>query len=334
MEMEPKKANEIGAEKKSETPKQKKFLRLVWEHKAATTIFVIVILLISLIICMASIWVVPAGYKGVITSAPDQNQIGTVLDEGWHLNPYYLMCHIENIRYNTQSVEFSVTVSDPDVMSNLGPVNVRSKDNLELDVDFSITFHLPADMVSHIRVTYGDYQHSILQQVARSIPRDVASFYNGLDLAGPMRSEFEGQVTDNITSTLEEYDIIVEMVNIRAINLPDDVDQAVQEKKIAEQQLIAANYTAQKYIVLAQGQANAAVINATGFAQATIIKANGSAQAIDLIMGIIRTYDTNATIDAYLTQQFITALNDPNSNIQYVILYDGNGVPVIIDLTP
>ena len=309
-----------------------KMWNAIMEHKAALSILIVIVLVINLFVMIGSLVSVSAGDKGVITSAPDASQIGRVLDEGWHIDPYFLMCHIEQVRYNTQTVEFSVVVSG-ETLSNLGPVNVRTADNLEVEVDFSLTYNLPHDKVGYIRITYGDYQHTILQQVCRSVPRDIASMFQGLDLAGPMRPVFEQMIATNITERLEHYNINVEMVNLRSINLPDDVDAAVQRKKVAEQDLITANYTALRMMVLAQGQANAAVINATGFAQATIIKANGTAQAIDVIMAIMTVYDSNASVDSYLTQQFITALNDPNSNIQYVVLYNGNGAPFIIDLS-
>jgi regulator of protease activity HflC (stomatin/prohibitin superfamily) len=210
-------------------------------------------------------------------------------------------------------------------------VNVRSQDNLELTVDFSITFHLPPDEVSHLRIQYGDFMHTLIDQVARSTPRDAASYYMGLDMAGPLRPYYEEQVKANITQRLAEYNIVVEMVNVRGIQLPEDVDNAVQQKKVAEQEFIAATYQKNRIITLAEGQAQAVVINATAQANAIWIMANGSAEAVRTIMAQLQLSDPTANATTYLTWLYLQALIDPDSNIAYIIVTDGTGVPIILN---
>ncbi len=296
-------------------------------------LIVVAIMIIALVVvAVASFVNVPAGYKGVVVAAPRNSFIGHTFQEGWHFNPYLILCDVEVIRYNTQTIEFSVTVAG-DTLSNYGPVNVRSMDNLELTVDFSITFHIPAEQVSHLRVQYGDFTHTIIDQVARSTPRDVASHYAGLDMAGPLRPLFESQTTTNITQRLGAYNIVVEMVNLRGITLPTDVDAAVQQKKVAEQQFIAAQYQKNRTIILAEGQAQAVVINATAQAQSIWIKANGSAEAVRTIMAQLQLSDPNANVTSYLTWLYLQALIDPNSNIAWIIVTDGTGTPIIINPT-
>ena len=115
--------------------------------------------------------------------------------------------------------------------------------------------------------------------------------------------------------------------------LPDEVDIAVQQKKIAEQQYIAAEYQKNRTIVLAEGEAQAVVINATAQANSIWIRANGSAEAIQTIMSQMMLSDPNANVTSYLTWLYLQALVDPNSNIQYIIVTDGTGVPIILNPT-
>lgn len=294
-------------------------------------IFTIIALIVVAVITAVSYVNVPAGYKGVITSAPYAKDIGSQLDEGWHFNPYYALCKIELIRYNSQTEEFVGQDTSDD---NAGSIAVRTADNLELFVDFSITYHLPADKVGKIRVQYGDYKNTILLQVARSAPRDIASSYLALDIAGNNRSLLEHDMRLNITNRLASYNIIVDTFSLRDIRLPDSVDAAIQAKKAAEQDLITADYKRQTVIVQAEGNKSARIINAEGEQQATIIKANGSAEAIRIVAEKLRQLDPNSTnmTNAYLTYLYIQALTDPNSNIQYIIIDSGQGgVPIIID---
>jgi len=300
------------------------------KHFWGVVVIVGIMLVSLLLVTLASFVSVPVGYKGVVVSAPDSNYIGHTFDQGWHFNPYLIFCSVDMIRFNTQTIEYSVVVAGDEV-SNYGPVNVRSMDNLELDVSFAITYHIDADKVSHLRVQYGDVTQTIIMQVARSTPRDVASHYMGLDMAGPMRPFYEKQVSANITERLGLYDITVEMVNLRSIQLPEDVDLAVQQKKVSEQEFIAAQYQKNRTITLAEGQARAVVINATAQANAIWIRANGSAEAVRTIMDQLLLSDPNANATTYLTWLYLQALTDPNSNIQYIIVTDGTGTPIILN---
>jgi regulator of protease activity HflC (stomatin/prohibitin superfamily) len=292
-----------------------------------------IIVAVLAVLTLVSFVSVPAGYKAVITAAPDASQIGMTLGEGWHFNPYYALCTIEQIRYNSQTEEFvGQDLSD----DNAGSIAVRSMDNLEIYVDFAVTYHIPAEKVGEIRVQYGDYKQTVLLQVCRSVPRDTMAQFNALDIIGGQRSVVEQSMRENITTKLNNFGLTVDNFALRDIRPPDSVSHAIEDKKVAEQYLITAGYQAQSRIILAQGNLTATIINANASAQAQVIKANGSAQAIDLIMQMFRQQDpsaTNVTLN-YLTWLYIQALSDPNSNIAYIIVPQGNGTPVLFQFPP
>jgi regulator of protease activity HflC (stomatin/prohibitin superfamily) len=293
----------------------------------------IILLAVVLAMFFASFINVPAGHVAVVTSAPSKNDIGTVYGEGWHFKLGFMFMDIEIMRYNTQTVEFSViTEETTGRMSNYGPVNVRSSDNLEVYLDFSITYEMNKEDMGKIRLKYGDYKTTVLEQVARSVPRDVCSEYMALTMAGPMRMQVEEQIGNTVRAQLESHFIHMVMFSLREIQLPDEVDAAVQAKKVAEQDLITSGYIAEQQIVLATGAASALIIAAEAEANATVLNAIGDAEAINLIYEMLLANDPDATVDAYLTYLFIQALTDPTTNIEYVILYDGEGTPFIIDV--
>jgi len=290
-----------------------------------------VVVAVVIILTLASLVSVPAGYKGVITSAPDGNHIGDTLDEGWHFNPYYLLCHIELVRYNAQTENFVGSDLSDD---NIGSIGVRSSDGLEVYMDFSITYHIPAEKVSSVRIQNGDYKTTILVPAAKSTPRDEASKFTALDMIGAHRGEIEAVIRTNITLKLAANNIIVDQFSLRDIRPPDSVSKAIEDKKVAEQNLITAGYEADRQIRLAEGNMTAMIINANGSAQAKVINANGSAQAIKAIMDRFKSSDpnsTNATAE-YLAWAYIQALSDPNSRVQYVILPSGNGTPILLNI--
>ncbi|MEM0449082.1 MAG: hypothetical protein QW520_04605 [Methanomassiliicoccales archaeon] len=138
-----------------------KYLSWIRENKVARALFIAIILVFLLIFFAAWFASVPLGYKAVVTSAPDAKYIGITLDERWHINPYFLLCSIELIRYNSQSVEF---IGQDLADDNYGSIVVRSNDNLEVFMVLSVIYHIPADKASSVRLKYGDHKHTILEQ--------------------------------------------------------------------------------------------------------------------------------------------------------------------------
>jgi regulator of protease activity HflC (stomatin/prohibitin superfamily) len=297
-----------------------------WDEEKGTwrwgwIIFIIFIIVIVVAFIIASFVVVPAGHKGVVVTSPfgpDKAEIG----EGWNFNPVYALSDIEIIRYNTQTRDMT--------SANGATLTVRSIDNLDIRLDCSLVFKLPSDKVADIRIDRGNY-YDLVERYMRTTPRNVASNYTGEFIGGEGRVAMEKEVLNLITADLDEYDIIVEDFLIRSVDLPLTVDQAIEEKQAAEQKVVTAEYNRQAAVINADAQRQVLIIEAEGTKNATIIKANGSAEAVRIVIGQFLASDPNLTnaTEAYLTQLYLNALNDPESNIEYIIITDG-GVPVII----
>ncbi|MEM3341733.1 MAG: prohibitin family protein [Thermoplasmata archaeon] len=287
---------------------------------------VAVIGIIAIVILSSSWEIVEAGYKGVIISSPSGPSTEEI-NEGWNFNPYYLMCKIEQIRYNTQVLDMSY--------STLGTVTVRSRDNLNIEMDLSVVYSLEPDKVAEIRINYGNIQ-DVIARYARSVPRDVASMYNATYMGGEGRAEVGQAITEKLTANLSLYYVKVEDVLIRSIDLPDEVDRAIEEKKKAEQNIItqqynlmAQEYVANQTIVNAKARADALIINATAQAHALEIEANARANATRIIMASLNSTPENQTAD-YLRYMYIQALTDPNSRVQFVVIPSNSSVPILI----
>lgn len=283
-------------------------------------ILVISILLITaLVFLLVSFREVPVGYKGVVVgspSGPSTEELG----EGWHFVP---LTNVEFIRYNTQ-------VRDMTSSQNSG-LTVRSSDNLNIEMDVALVFHLPGDRVADIRFQLGDHME-VVDRYLRNVPRNIASNYTGEFLGGNGRVSVEQAIRVQLTAELAPYGIVVEDFLIRSVDLPASVDQAIEAKQAAEQAVLRAEFERQAIVIKALGESERLSIEAQGFANATVIRANGTAEAIRLVIDQLRISDpqlVNAT-EAYLTMLYIQALSDPNSNISFIIV-PADGAPVIID---
>jgi regulator of protease activity HflC (stomatin/prohibitin superfamily) len=272
---------------------------------------------------MGSLVSVSAGNIAVITNSPNSELIGSTLNEGWHFDPIYALSNVEIIRYNTQTEEFVGDDYAPD--DDFGSIQVLSKDNLAIVLDFSITYNLPVDNVSHIRMTYGaDFEDTIIKQVARSVPRDVCANYNATEIIGDSRTVVEQTIKQRVTSGIEGFGVDVVEVKLRDIRPPTSLMNAIEEKKVAEQAVITAEYNKQRITIEAEAEMTKILIEADANAQAMIMKANGSAQSIKMVMDMMQGENQNETVMNYLTWLYIQALMDPNSNVEYVITDSGN----------
>lgn len=289
-------------------------------------VVLIVILLVSTAMSLVS---VSAGNVAVVTNSPDSELIGTTMSEGWHFNPIYALSNVEIIRYNTQTAEF---VGD-DYMADddTGSIQVLSKDNLAIVLDFSITYSLPRDNVSDIRMTYGhDFADTIIKQAARSVPRDVCANYNATEIIGEDRGIVEKTIKTKVTAEIESFGVDVVDVRLRDIRPPTSLMDAIEEKKVAEQAVITAEYNKQRITIEAEAEMTKILIEANASAQARILNANGSAQAISMVMEMLSGENQNETVMNYLLWLYIQALMDPNSNVQFVIVPSDGSTPILI----
>ncbi len=290
----------------------------------ASLIFLVAIAITTI----GSLVSVSAGNVAVITNSPDSDLIGSTLGEGWHFNPVYALSNIEIIRYNTQTAEF--VGNDYSADDDTGSIQVLSKDNLAIVLDFSITYNIPRDNVSHIRLTYGaDFSDTIIKQVARSVPRDVCANYNATDIIGDDRSLVEQTIKTRVTQGIEQYGVDVIEVKLREIRPPSTLMNAIEEKKVAEQAVITAEYNKQRIVIEAEAEKTRVLIEANATAQAMILRATGNAEAIQMVMEMLQGTNQNETVMNYLTWLYIQALMDPNSNVSFVIVPSDGSTPIL-----
>lgn len=213
-----------------------------------TTIAVLAILLGSFV-------TVDTGERGVIVNSPDGEAIGTVIGEGWSFDTMYLMSNIDYIRINSQTIEY---VGSDDADDTVGGITVLTSDNLTVDMDLAVTFHIPADYVGHMRMTYGpDWKLTVLHQEVRSVPRLVCAQYTALEIVGEDREYVEQAIKARLTESIETKGIIVDNVIIRELRIPNVLTEAVEQKLAAQQMLEKAQIDLQRIQVEAQASAEA-----------------------------------------------------------------------------
>jgi regulator of protease activity HflC (stomatin/prohibitin superfamily) len=276
-----------------------------------------IVAIIVVILLASSLISVPAGSKAVVTSGFG---IGTIYNEGWNWkNP---LQGVENVRYNTQRVEF---IGFDTASDNQGNLIVNSKDNIAITIDFQVVFHLDPARVSEIRVQNENFEETVVIPICRSVPRDVCAEFDAITIRGEGREQVSESIRYNITTRLAEKGIVLEEFALQEISLPTEYESAITAKKVAEQNVITQQYNleAQQYV------ANQVIVNALAEANVTTIDASAKAIAINTIMNQFHITNQTEASNIYLRWLYIRALTDPNGNVNYIFTNESTVAPII-----
>ena len=132
-------------------------------------------------------------------------------------------------------------------------------------------------------------------------------------------------LTDAITlasnTEISQYGIVIELAEIKALDLPEANKAAVYERMISERENIAAGYTAQgaadAQLIINDTDREVAVIVADAEAQAAILRAEGEAQYMEILSD---AYDDPDKADFYEFIRGLDALEALANNNSTIIL--------------
>ena len=226
---------------------------------AASCWFILALLIIAFIFLFRSISCVPAGHVGVL-SVFGNVDTDKHLVEGFNIkNP---LASVAKMSIRTQ--EMSMTGADG--------ITALANDGLNITVDVTVRFRLNPDHAPEMFQGVGmRWVNIILGPSLRTAVRDAASLYTSQAIYADDREAFCEMVSLNLDEELGNYAIIIDRVQIRSIQLPSAIREAIDEKLEAEQEMERMEHvlsieskTAEQRRIEAQGIADAnEIINRT-----------------------------------------------------------------------
>lgn len=246
----------------------------------------------SLVIVPASIHVVDTGEIAVVKFLGDARKLrtaGTYFD--WNLLYEYQTydSKVQNVEINTMTY---------------------SSDAQTMDITMTLQYQIVGDKVLDIAKQYGSLEalQTRIESIAIEKTKAVLSAHKAMDIIAK-RAEMSPAVEDAIKSAIDDnYFVNVNTVVLTNIDFSDAFETAVEEKMIAEQQQLKANYENETKV--AQAKANA---------EAKRIAAQAEKDANDLLQ--------KSLTDEILRQNYIDKWDGKMP--QYV----GDGSGVIVDIT-
>ncbi len=202
---------------------------------------------------------------------------------------------IETIPITTQVIHFK-------------EIPVLSNDGLQLLVDISVGYKIKQDKACDAFIEYRDIFENLVKPTVRSAIRTLFARFKGTDYY-EKRQEVEQQIVKALESLNNPYFEIVQ-VNIRNIQLPEEVLKAIERKITAKQEAERMQYVLEKEKLEAERK---------------IVEARGLAESQRII--------NNSLSDKYLRWYYITTMKElaDNDNSKIIIMpYDQQMLPLMV----
>ena len=199
------------------------------------------------------------------------------------------------------------------------PQPVITEDNLVVSID-TVVYHQVNDPRA---ATYEVANYiSAIEQLTVTTLRNVIG---GLNLEGTLtsRDQINAQLRGVLDEATGKWGIRVNRVELKAIDPPASVQEAMEKQMRAERDKRAAILTAegfrQSQILTAQGQKASAILQAEGQRQAQILQAEGQSEAIATVFKAIHDGNPDAELLAYQYLQMLPQIARGDANKVWII---------------
>jgi len=269
----------------------------------ATLIVLIVVAAVVLITLAQGIRIVPQARAGIVERL---GRYQRTLDAGLALIVPYVDRVKPLIDLREQVVSFP-------------PQPVITEDNLVINIDTVIYFQVTDPKSATYEIA--DYISAIEQLVTTTL-RNVIG---GMTLEDTLTSR--DKISAALRHVLDEatgrWGIRVNRVELKAVDPPASIQEAMEKQMRAERDRRAAILTAegvkQSQILTAEGEKQSAILRAEGQREAQILEAEGEAKAIETVFEAIHRGDADPKLLAYQYLQTLPQIADGEASKVWII---------------
>ena len=232
---------------------------------AAKAIAIVIIALIVIgVVAAASVKIVDAGHRGVLTHWNAVDLTAPPLEEGLH----FVMPFADDVvNMEVRTLLFVKGTSS------------ASKDLQTVTTEVTVNYVPDPDTVNTLYKEVGlNYQNRIIAPAVEEVVKQVTANYNAEELI-TKRPQVKSDIEIEITKRLNVFNIQTQVISITDFQFSVLFSQAIESKVEAEQKA----QKAENDLIRIEVEARQAAARAEGIAQANIAQANGEAEAIKII---------------------------------------------------
>ncbi|HEX2165217.1 MAG TPA: SPFH domain-containing protein [Thermoanaerobaculia bacterium] len=199
------------------------------------------------------------------------------------------------------------------------PQPVITEDNLVINIDTVIYFQVTDPKAASYEIA--DYIGAIEQLTVTTL-RNVIG---GMTLEDTLtsRDKVSGALRIVLDEATGRWGIRVNRVELKAVDPPASIQEAMEKQMRAERDRRAAILTAEGYkqsqILTAEGEKQSAILRAEGQREAQILEAEGEAKAIETVFGAIHRGDADPKLLAYQYLQTLPQIADGEASKLWII---------------
>jgi regulator of protease activity HflC (stomatin/prohibitin superfamily) len=199
------------------------------------------------------------------------------------------------------------------------PQPVITEDNLVISIDTVIYFQVTDPKAATYEIA--DYIGAIEQLTVTTL-RNVIG---GMTLEDTLtsRDKVSGALRVVLDEATGRWGIRVNRVELKAVDPPASIQEAMEKQMRAERDRRAAILTAegvkQSQILTAEGEKQSAILRAEGRREAQILEAEGEAQAIETVFEAIHRGDADEKLLAYEYLQKLPEIADGEASKLWIV---------------
>ena len=199
------------------------------------------------------------------------------------------------------------------------PQPVITEDNLVVSIDTVIYFQVTDAKAATYEIA------NFIAAIEQLTVTTLRNVIGGMTLEDTLTSR--DQINAELRGVLDEatgkWGIRVNRVELKAIDPPGTIQEAMEKQMRAERDRRAAILTAegvkQSQILTAEGEKQSAILRAEGQARAAVLSAEGQAKAIDTVFKAIHEGDADPKLLAYQYLQMLPQIAQGDSNKVWII---------------
>jgi regulator of protease activity HflC (stomatin/prohibitin superfamily) len=204
-----------------------------------------------------------------------------------------------NIMITTDTLGMWGDGTDPS--ADMPTVYCFSRDQLEMAVDIMLRWRLDVSKLKELyqSLPQKNWKNDVIASIAREQIRLVTKNFTSIQTI-EQRDDVAQAIKDAIWAKLGTEASLAGAITdfqfeLRNIGYPEKYTSAIEDKLVAEQQKIQAEFEREKIIIIANATAQQVIIEANAEAEAKVLVANGTREAIELILEASGGDPTNAT---------------------------------------
>ncbi len=213
----------------------------------------------------------------------------------------------------------AATVDLREQVTSFPPQPVITADNVVVSIDSVIYYQVNDPMAATYEIA--DYIQAIEQLTVTTLRNVIGS----LDLEQTLtsRDQINAQLRGVLDEATGKWGIRVNRVELKAIDPPPSIQQAMEQQLRAERDkraaILQSEGVRQSQILRAEGEKQSAILQAEGMAQAEVTKAEGQAKAIGTVFSAIHEGEPTSDLLAYQYLQMLPQLAKGESSKLWVI---------------